>query len=324
MAMNGWRGAMRWIGLAVCLVPIVWMAISLLHAESYLTSEVPSKWNDGQVTSTLPGWTVALIPFLGCLVSAIVSVAGSLIAEPKRLPFVYWLSSGFGCMFLALWLGIYELGTASLNGVPAPSPNWFIAAPLLILLGVVPWAIARLGRSASPKRAPDADPVFADGGPDDRHAVWTGSAANRFMGLLAGLVALLTILIASLQGTQGDEAPIALTCIVGVVVFACILAFSAVYVAIDEVEVRVRFWWGLPRKRIPLAEITSADAWTTSMGEWGGLGYRVGARGIGFIIRGGPALEIISETSAFVVTVDDASKAADQIQRLLAHRRNKA
>lgn len=321
-ATHGWRQVTRWIGLAVCLIPIVWLAISVAGAGDYLASQVAVQWgNDGQVTRTDFGWTVAIIPGIGCLVSAIVSTVAAFVASARTLPLVYWLSFGFGCMFLAIWLGLERLGSSS-GHTSGISPEAFIAAPLFLLLGVIPWAIARLGRT----RANEEKPPGSDGTHDEAarepiatsagYSVWTGGAVSRSMGAVAVAVAVVVIVSAAVGLARGSVTTSLLTCIVGVVVIVAIVAFGSVHVAIDDSDVRVRSWLGLPRKRIPLTRIRSVNAETVTVGEWGGLGYRVSPRGTGFIIRSGAALELRTDDSTFFVTIDKADEAVREIRSL--------
>lgn len=308
--MSTWRNASRWLGLVICLMPVVWMGVSLTNAGTFLASTVPAQWNNGEVSNWLPGWAVALVPVLGCGIAGIVAVAGA-VTRPQRLGLIYWLSFGFGLMFLMIWFGLLKLGSSA-DGAPAVEPDLFLAAPLLLLAGVVPWALVRTGHR---------DPaVAASGSASDRRGdsllgqpvVWVGSAVNPLMLVVAAVAAAATTVLA-LTG-----ADVLLTVIVGVVVVASTVAFGSVHVAIDEREIRVRSWLGLPRKMMPLANVADVRAVETSFAQWGGLGYRVGPRGAGFIVRSGTAIEVRTADSLFTVTVDGASEGASVAEALVA------
>lgn len=314
--MKSLRRSMRWLGLAICLVPLAWLVASVVQAGDYLTTDVPSQWNDGVVTSTMPGWAVAAIPVTGCLIAGIVALVAAIIADVARLPFVYWLACGFGCMFLAIWLGLHQLDS-SVDAGSSPSPDAFITAPLFLVLGVIPWAVARLGR----RGAPAGEPATLDAGteptePDpaaaiDSRSVWVGGAHNRITIGLACATALLPLTGGLVSAVGGDVVSTVIAGAIGTVVFSAILAFAGVRVAIDRTEVRIRSWLGIPSKRIPLTDIQGIQATETSVSEWAGVGYRLGARGTGFIVRSGPALDIRTADGNFIVTVDDASDAGE-------------
>ena len=306
--MSTWRNASRWMGLVICLIPVVWMGVSLTNAGTFLASTVPAQWNNGEVSNWLPGWVVALVPASGCAIAGIVAVAGA-VTEPQRLGLIYWLSFGFGLMFLMIWFGLLKLGDSA-NGAPAVEPDLFLAAPLLLLAGVVPWALVRIRQHDPAVAASASDQGRRDSLPG-QPIVWVGSAANPLMLVVAAIAAAATTVVA-LTG-----ADVLLTVIVGVVVVASTISFGSVHVGIDNREIRVRSWLGLPRKTIPLANVADVRATETSFAQWGGLGYRVGARGAGFIVRSGSAIEVRTADSLFTVTVDGASEGAAVAEALI-------
>lgn len=314
--MKSLRRSMRWLGLAICLVPLTWVFVSVVQAGDYLTTDVPSQWNDGVVTSTMTGWAVAAIPFTGCLVAGIVALVAAIVADDARLPFVYWLACGFGCMFLAIWLGLHQLGS-SVDAGSSLSPDAFITAPLFLILGVIPWAVARLNRRGIPSAKPatldaSTEPTESDSGTAiDLRSAWVGGAHNRITIGLACVTALLTLTGGLVSAVGGDVVSTVIAGAIGTVVFSAILAFAGVRVAIDRTDVRIRSWLGILSKRIPLTDIQGIQATETSVGEWAGVGYRLGARGTGFIVRSGQALDIRTADGNFIVTVDEARDAAE-------------
>jgi len=146
-------------------------------------------------------------------------------------------------------------------------------------------------------------------------AVWVGSAISPLMLVIATIAVVATVILAA---TGTGVIP---TVIVGFLVAASTIAFGSVHVAIDEREVRVKSWLGIPRKTISMANVTGAHAVETSFTQWGGVGYRVGPRGVGFIVRSGPAIEVHTGDSVFTVTVDRADEGAAVAAAAVARRR---
>lgn len=227
---------------------------------------------------------------------------------------IYWLSFGFGAMFLAIWFGLLRLGSSP-DGAPALAPDVFLAAPLFLLLGIVPWALVRIGRRLpTAPGQPERWQAIADD--HDNAGIWVGSAASPLMLVVSAASMAVTAVLAF----TGENA--LLTVAVGILIAGTTLAFGSVHVAIDEREVRARSWIGLPRKTIQLGQVAGVRATETSFAQWGGLGYRVGPRGSGFIVRSGPAIEITTREGAFTVTVDGANEGADMAQRIVGRGAN--
>jgi hypothetical protein len=101
------------------------------------------------------------------------------------------------------------------------------------------------------------------------------------------------------------------------------LSMFAWTVRVDTRGVLIRAALGVPVFRIPLDQITSANAADVqALAQYGGWGIRIALNSrIGIIVRSGEALEIHRlKGLAMVVTVEDATTAAALINGLVAQR----
>ena len=90
-------------------------------------------------------------------------------------------------------------------------------------------------------------------------------------------------------------------------------------VRVDETGLRIRSAIGVPRTAIPLEEVAQARATTVRcFPEFGGWGWRTAMDGrTGILLRSGEALEVTrTDSSVFIVTVDDAATAASLLNSL--------
>jgi hypothetical protein len=98
------------------------------------------------------------------------------------------------------------------------------------------------------------------------------------------------------------------------VVAIALTSFSTIAVTIDSYGLHIAFGpWGVPKKRIPLTDIDSAQAIDVRPMRWGGWGYRwvPWKRASAVVLRGGPGVKVNRvDGRTFVVTVDDAPRAA--------------
>jgi hypothetical protein len=157
--------------------------------------------------------------------------------------------------------------------------------------------------------------------------VWTGHATNRLQWLLAplgaGCLALGVVLAVSTAWVSG-LAPLIMAVVgclaAGVLVLFGTLAFVHVRVRVDHEAVEVRCGHaGLPRRRIPLADVVAAHhAREVTPRHWGGWGYRWRPeRGTAVVVRRGEGLVVtLGDGRVFTVTVDDAEAAV----RVIRHR----
>ena len=98
------------------------------------------------------------------------------------------------------------------------------------------------------------------------------------------------------------------------VVALALTSFSTIAVTINSDGLHIAFGpWGVPTKRIPLGDIVAAQAIDVRPMRWGGWGYRwiPWKRATAVVLRRGPGVKVDRVGGrTFVVTVDDASKAA--------------
>jgi hypothetical protein len=158
--------------------------------------------------------------------------------------------------------------------------------------------------------------------------VWTGRATNRLQWLLsaAGAACLaLGIELAVDDSYAPGTAPLVMSVVgcvaAGLLVLFGTVAFTHVEVRVDADAVEIRCGHiGLPRRRIPLAEVAGAHAEArVSPRTWGGWGYRWRPeKGTAVIVRGGPGIVLdLGGDRRFTVTVDDAEGAVRALLGLL-------
>ncbi|MCS0637020.1 hypothetical protein NX801_15385 [Streptomyces sp. LP05-1] len=167
--------------------------------------------------------------------------------------------------------------------------------------------------------------------PDGLHPVpdvWTGRATNRAQWLLAagglGCLALAGRLAAAQLWNAAVAVPLLMAVVglgaAGLLVLFGTLAFVHVELTVDRHGLDVRCGHlGLPRRRIPLAEVVDvAHAALVTPRAWGGWGYRWRpGQGMAVVIRRGEGLVLtLREGRMLTVTVDDAETAV----RILRHR----
>lgn len=179
-------------------------------------------------------------------------------------------------------------------------------------------------RDSRASREPDAPAV----------PVWTGRATNRAQWLLsAGGAACLAlgIELAVDRVWTGDVLPLVMSvvgCIAaGLLMLAGTLAFVHVAVRVDRDGVDVRCGHiGLPRRRIPWADVDAVSLARVTPRHWGGWGYRWRPeKGTAVVVRRGPAVVLeLGGGHRFTVTVDDAEGAVSAIEERLRTRANGA
>lgn len=154
--------------------------------------------------------------------------------------------------------------------------------------------------------------------------VWTGRASNRIQWVLAaaGAACLALGIQLAVEGPDASGlAPLVMSVVgclaVGLLVLFGTVAFTHVHVRVDREAVDVRCGHiGLPRRRIPLDEVSGARlAPLISPRNWGGWGYRWRPEeGTAVVVRRGPGVIIdLGGGRRFTVTVDDAEGAVQAI-----------
>lgn len=158
--------------------------------------------------------------------------------------------------------------------------------------------------------------------------VWTGHATNRIQWVLAAggaaCVALGIVLAVEAPWTSGVPA-LAMSVVgclaAGLLMLFGTLAFVHVAVRIDREALEVRCGhMGLPRRRIALADVVSAEYLPkVTPCHWGGWGYRWRPeKGMAVVVRRGEGLLLrLDDDRTFTLTVDGAESAVRVIRRRL-------
>ncbi|MER5602209.1 hypothetical protein [Streptomyces sp. NPDC002265] len=155
--------------------------------------------------------------------------------------------------------------------------------------------------------------------------IWTGRATNRFQWLLAisgaACMALGIELAVDSAWTSGTAAlaMAVVGCIAaGLLVLFGTLAFVHVDLRLDKESLEVRCGHiGVPRRRIPLAQVAGADfAPLVTPRHWGGWGYRWRPeKGTAVVVRRGEGVVLrLWDGHTFTITVDDAEAAVRVIR----------
>lgn len=155
--------------------------------------------------------------------------------------------------------------------------------------------------------------------------LWTGRASNRAQWLLAAAGAgslVLGIQLAVGSPWSSGIVPLLMSVVgclaVGLLILYGTLAFVYVAVTVDAEALQVRCGHiGLPRRKIRLAEVTSAEFLPLiTPQQWGGWGYRWRPeKGTAIIVRRGEGLVLrLGDGKRFTVTVDDAENAVRVIR----------
>jgi hypothetical protein len=244
---------------------------------------------------------------------------------PARQPKVIVAASVFFAVFLGVGLtgsveiqrGLADaseagtvfgpLGLGLLLGIPAAVGTWFLTPrPALAADESGPAAPAALDLSAAERvswtRVMHPSAV----------AVWI------FLGVVA--LSMAGVLTVAVTGSNGSVWP-PLAILVPVVAICTVTFFWRV--TISNEGVRIRSAVGLIRHTIPLDTIAAARVVQISpIADFGGWGIRFGFGRIGYVMRGGQALEIERTTGrSVVVTVDDAVTATSLLEGLLSRRK---
>ncbi|WCD84854.1 hypothetical protein KPP03845_101177 [Streptomyces xanthophaeus] len=155
--------------------------------------------------------------------------------------------------------------------------------------------------------------------------LWTGRASNRAQWLLAAAGAAclaLGIELAVDNAWTAGMIPLLMAVVgclaAGLLILYGTLAFVHVAVTVDAEAFEVRCGHiGLPRRKIRLAQITSAEFLPRiTPQQWGGWGHRWRPeKGTAIIVRRGEGLALeLDDGKRFTVTVDDAENAVRVIR----------
>ena len=140
--------------------------------------------------------------------------------------------------------------------------------------------------------------------------VWMGSTHARWL-----LLATAAPLVAVPFAPGWAQFVLLLTALIGSL-------FTGVRVIVNEGGLTVGFgWWGWPRRRIALDEMSSAQVIDVRPMSFGGWGYRIVPGASAVVIRAGESLKVVRpDARDFIVTVDGAQEAAGLLNDLRRRR----
>lgn len=322
------RRAFLWLGVAT---PLALTAIAVgiqLAALPSLPDPVAIHWNAAGVPDGFASpWVVpALSAGLGILLTALLGLFGFLGSREggwgPTARFLGALAPAVtgGILVLTTWSTLAQRGLASGSDAPGILPALAAGGITGVAIGVGAWfaqpSVTVSGGTVA--RTEDSEIVaFAPG----ERVVWLRSVTMPRLGMVV-LVGLLLLLVAGGVldvALAGAVWPILLS--VAVFLGLTIAATTLFRVRIDDDGLRVVSYLGVPRFRIPLAEVAGARAVVVNpLAEFGGWGVRTALDGrTGVILRRGEALEVARQSGrVFVVTVGDAETAAAVLNGLRA------
>ncbi|MFH7595054.1 DUF1648 domain-containing protein [Streptomyces racemochromogenes] len=286
-----------------------------LTAAGRLPDPVATHWGadaDGP-DGSMPLWAAVVFPALVWVVVAAAAVFGA-----RRGPWRAWSCSA------AAFGGVMLAGAqASIVRANLDAPDWRRAADVTgwgVAVVVAVALLAGAGAGLLVRRGEAAEPPAAEGPrmevPDGERLVWLSSAANPWLRLLGGLLALTALgaLLAGLAGTAEEPWPTA-----GVFALAAVLVLgcSSVRVRVTRRGLEVAFGpLGYPVRRWAAEDIESARVEERGAARAGGWGYRINGLGTTVMLRGGECLVVRSGGRDFAVSVDDAARGAALLNSL--------
>lgn len=217
------------------------------------------------------------------------------------------------------WTFAMQAGLSSSADAPGVWGSLVASLAAAVAIGIVAWWLQPHQDTTAAAPTPEAPLEL---GPTER-ALWARTAAMSTPAAAALLIAAAGVAAAAVAAWivgAGGVAAWILT-VVAVVLLALVAMTVAFHVRIDDTGMRVDSLLGIPRFRVPLAEVASAArVEVDAMGEFGGWGLRVGTgRRFGVVLRGGEAIEVTRRSGRrFVVTVDDARTGAALLEALTA------
>lgn len=301
------------IGVSGAVVIAVW--------RPRLPERIAIHWGGGAPDGFTGFWGV-VAPLLGVtlllagvFLAAVLSLTDD--APPARGRLLVAISVG---LTTALTIGIVASVGLQRDGAPVPDTmrvgQWLLVGTVIGgVLGTVVYLIAPKSVQADPRDYEESDPIELS---SQERAVWTGVAApSRHFVLLYGSVTVLAV-GASLFAAIREPGAIATVFVAAVLVFSTTVMRWRVTVSREGFVARGAF--GIPRFRIPLAEIESVRmARVDAFSQFGGWGLRWAPGRTGIILRSGDAVEVTRRNGrALVVTVADAAAGVALLNGFLA------
>lgn len=302
------------------LVPPLAIGLSYLAWASDLPVAVASHWSGtGAPDDSLPTMPVFITTFALSVVAAV--GAAVLLALPKphmRTKRMVMLFIGLvagaaaGVWLIPTWLTVQA---GCVDG--AVLGLWVIPMALSSLWGVIPAVIL----PAQPLHFPGATPVAMELGETEIGAWSRTVTASMFLWVTLGVVALTAVIYVPLLINGGLEVA-GFGLIVMVAAALVCASFIRLRVSVDWRGLRVVSLFGIPLKRIALAQVAVVEATEIRPMDWGGWGYRVMPGRSAVVLRSGPGLVVTTAADKqFAITIDDPEQPAALLQALAARAR---
>lgn len=311
------------IGLPAVLTAVA-VALQLI-ALPQLPDPVAVHWGaSGTADGFAPAWTVPVATFaLGFGVPAAISLCSLPgLLRGRHGPshrLLGAVSTGVSalCAVLVTWTTLMQAGLPAAGEIPAIWAPLIVSSLLAVAAGASAWLLQP--QPVPPQQETAHPPALPLGSTEQ--AAWFGETAITPLGAwLIGTAVVLVAGIALGAWLIGDQAVVAVLLTALTLVLLVLAATTLVFrVRVDHAGLTVASVLGVPRFRVPLAEIRSVRAVRIDpMGEFGGYGIRRAFGGrIGIVLRSGPAIETERQDGRrFVVTVEDAATGAALLQAL--------
>jgi hypothetical protein len=314
---GAWRG---WL-LAVAALGLLAVAVPMLLLSSRLPEPIAVHWSadfepDGSRTQRAAIVPPTIIIAGAFLLSLLGSGHAYAAGRAGRVAIVTFASGVAAATNTAIILRNLDKAVWSDAGSQTAS--------FLIFQFGAPFIVAALAYALAWRAWRDVLPPPATRGPalplaDGARAYWSGVASNRWL-LAIGVYLLFQALLLHALLPQLRALPMWLG--LHVLTFAVLEFFSRIRVTVDDRGLAVRYGnLGLWTRRVPLGQITAANAIELDALTHGGWGYRGGLILLGkaaIVVRSGPALRLaLRGGQTLFVTVDDAATAARLLNALI-------
>ncbi len=321
----------RQVGITL-LAPLAG-AVALAVRWSALPDRVATHWGASGTPDGFTGKGIGLVLMdIGVPLAVTLLLVVVLLTVPRHIPFAsgaHALAPAIGWFITVITVTSTVLQRSSATGETTGVSGWTLSA---ILAGALVASVAA-GFAAYRVRTPAAplpprqgslppDAPLLEAATAGSTVGWNG-VARCTLPLRAALAALLVVGVALtvIPPLVGAPALILAGLIVAVTAALSIAALAVdVTIGAQAVVAVARLRW--PRLRVPLGEIDHAAATTTGIWRWGGWGLRYSRGDTGIITRAGEALDIVrTDGHHLIVTVDDAERAAETLNTLIASAR---
>lgn len=210
---------------------------------------------------------------------------------------------------LSTWSLVLQRGLADAAAAPPVTTAVLVSSAAALAVGYGGWLV-QPSVPAVRQRERRAEPLDL-GAQED--AVWLRTQSLGGFGRTVLAIGLVALVLGTVAAWLLPSDPTLRWSLTGslVVVVAVAAVTGAFRVRVDRDGLTVTSILGLPRMRVPLAEVEAAGVVEVNpAGEFGGVGLRSAPGRFGVVLRAGEAIQITRRNGRqFVVTVDDADTA---------------